>query len=161
MTKTIMIPIDFKIESLNTLKLALIEIGDEKVNVLLVYAEKLSDSITDLLFYSPRKSMQSLINKDFEEALNIINNRFEKKINHLEKAFFHGYNVNALVNYTEANNVSQIYIPKEYKLKPKGKGFDPTPLIRKSKLNFKEMSWEVESYEREENQLSSLFNFSS
>jgi hypothetical protein len=61
MPKRILIPIDFSVESLNTLKRALDGLGDTHVEVILMYAEYLSDSITELLFYSPDDKRKELV----------------------------------------------------------------------------------------------------
>ncbi|HQA59356.1 MAG TPA: hypothetical protein PK033_15990, partial [Acetivibrio sp.] len=74
--KNILIPIDFTIESLNTLKFALEENKNEQLTVVLMYATHLSDSITELLFYSQYKIIQKLINQPFKDAINIINNTY-------------------------------------------------------------------------------------
>lgn len=57
--KNILIPIDFTIESLNTLKFALEENKNEQLTVVLMYATHLSDSITELLFIHNTKSFKN------------------------------------------------------------------------------------------------------
>ena len=65
MGKKILIPIDFRIESLNTLKYALEERKQEKSSVILMYSAYNSDSITDLLFYNPTKIVETLPSSEF------------------------------------------------------------------------------------------------
>lgn len=155
MPKKLLIPIDFKVESLITLKYALNEINEE-VEVVLLYAEYLSDSITELLFYSPNEKRKSLMTPEFNEALSIIKNRFENTLIKLNIAFFHGDNVSAFRNFVEGNKIDSIYIPKNYKLKLFKNGFDPIPLIQKSKLGYQEVEWQKLS-DSGSNDLSYLF----
>jgi hypothetical protein len=159
MERTILIPIDFKIESLNTLKLALNSIENEHANVVLMYAEYLTDSITELLFYSPKKTIKSLKSPEFEEAISIIKNRYETVIRSIEIELFHGYNVNAFKEFVEAKKIDTIYIPKNYSLRLPKNGFDPIPLIKKSKLSYQEMGWETSTYTSEQLQLNALFSY--
>lgn len=142
MHKRILIPIDFHVESLNTLKLALEQNSSGTVNVTLMYAEYLSGSITDLLFYSSSEIISSLNNPEFEEAISILNNKYPRVITGIRIELFHGFLYNAFKNFTNAHRIDEIYVPKSYALKIKRKGFDPMPLIRKSPLPVREMHWE-------------------
>lgn len=156
MPKKILIPIDFKVESLNTLKIALNEI-EEEVEVVLMYSEYLSDSITELLFYSPDEKRKSLNTPDFGESLSILKNRFESTLIKVDIEFFHGFNAKAFKNFAEGKKVDCIYIPKNYKLQLSKNGFDPIPLIQKSKLTFQEVECQ-KSTDFSLNDISNLFN---
>jgi len=157
MTSTILVPIDFNVESLNTLKIALEKHKQDKINVILMYAEYVSTSITELLFYSPDKSIQSLTNPTFNDALTILKNSYESTIQSLNIELFSGYSVNAFKNFLEANNVDQVYIPQNYRLQVKKNGFDPIPLIKKSHIHFKEFAWSYENKSSNDHELNQLF----
>jgi Universal stress protein family len=156
MATTILIPTDFCVESLNTMRLALRSFENEKVNVILMYSEFLTDSITELLFYNPNKTIQKLKTAEFDEALSVIKNRYETSLNIVEFAVFHGTNGQAIRNFAEAKNIDLIYIPKNYRFKLLENGFNPISAIKKSKLTFHEIEWKDTSVE--ELQLSALFN---
>ena len=68
MVKNILVPIDFQVASLNTMKLALEDREDCEVRVILMYSEFLTDSISDLLFYSPHKIIDAKLTPEFKEA---------------------------------------------------------------------------------------------
>lgn len=155
MAKKILVPIDFSVESLNTLKYALKEI-EEEVEVVLMYSEHLTDSITDLIFYSPDERQKALITVEFNEGLAILKTRFESVLTKTIIKFFHGYNANAFRSFAVGCNIDNIYIPKNFRLKPLENGFDPISIIRKSKLSFREIEWEETSYSSN-NTLSKLF----
>lgn len=158
MAKTILIPTDFRVESLNTLKKTLSEHQHNDVlNIILIYSEYLSGSIVDMLFYSPYKSMSALIGPEFKQALSIIENRYHDKINSIKIEPFHSNNKSGLKNFIEANDVQEIYYPKSYNLKLSKSGFNPIPLLKKSKLPLFEIHWENDNNPSSEDNLATLF----
>lgn len=158
MFKTILVPIDFSVESLNTLKIALRKEGNMKLNVVLMYASNTSSSVTDLLFYSPKREITKLSNAEFNEAITVIKNRYESLIHIIRFELFHGQTTAAFKAFAEGNKVDQIYLPKYYELTPLKNGFNPIPLIRKSKLNYEEIEWNVDNFTFDQSQMSAIFS---
>lgn len=158
MAKTILIPTDFNIESLNTLKLALNGLAYSPVNVVLMCAQELPDSISELLFYSREQTLKKLLTYEFEEALAIIRNRYEGVIGQLSIELFHGRTVSALQQFIVAHRIDTIYLPKKYVLKITKQGFNPIPLIKKARLPFQEIEWGSYPFVVDESQLITLFN---
>lgn len=158
MVKTLLIPTDFTVESLNTLKLALEKHKHEQVSVVLFHAERLSDSITELLFYSPAKALRQAISGTFSEAVTILKNTYESSAQAIHVELFHGTNVRAFVNFATSHKTDLIYIPKNYRLKIPKKGIDPIPLIKQSHLSFEEIDWTSENKGGNGDQLHQLFN---
>lgn len=157
MAAKILIPTDFHVESLNTLKLAMNHIEVNEIDVVLMYAEDFGSSITELLFYNPKKVVESLMTKEFEEALSILKNRFESRINSISYEIFHGFRVKLLEDFVESKNIDFIYLPKTYRLQMPKKGFDTIKLFKKSRLTYQELNWES-GINTSEFQLNSLFN---
>lgn len=157
MTKTLLIPIDFSIESLNTAKFAIEQNKHDQLNVILMYAENLSSSITDLLFYSPGKTIQSLTSPQFSDAITIIKNTYESTLLSIRIEIFHGFTTRALMNFYEANNIDLVYLPMHYRLVLKKNAFDPLPLIKKSNIPFHEVSWNTNTRATNEDELNQLF----
>lgn len=157
MQKRLLIPIDFRVESLNTLKRALDGLGDTEVEAVLMYAEHLSDSISDLFFYSSDNKRKELVPLEFQEALTILINRYEKVLLNVSIEFFHGYGVPSFKNFIEAKKIDSIYIPKNYKLKPLKYGFDPISIIKRSKFPCNEIEWQLKVDDIPEHPLSFLF----
>ena len=157
MDKKILIPIDFRIESLNTLKYALEERKQEKSTVILMYSEHISDSITELLFHDPSKKIKSLASADFNDATAILINTYESSLHALKIELFNGINKNAFLNFYEAHGIDLIYLPKDYCLKPHKNGFDPIPLIKKSKVEYKEVAWASDRPTTNKDELTQLF----
>lgn len=157
MEKTILIPVDFNVECLNTLKLALRR-NEESVNtIVLMYPYQGSTSITDLVFNAPYKTIKTLKPREFDDALAIIKNRFARSIKRVKIELFTGHNVSAFQNFVEGNAVQEIYIPKSYQLKP-AKGFNPLPIISKAKLPVYEMDWDSNIIVYPLDQLGPLFS---
>ena len=157
MVKKILIPTDFKIESLNTLKYSLEERKQEKSSVILMYSAYNSDSITDLLFYNPTKIVEALVNSNFNDAINIIKNTYETSIHSFKIELFHGLNLNAFINFYESHGIDLVYLPKDYCLKPYKNGFDPIPLIKKSKVQYSEVAWTSDQGTSNKDELNQLF----
>ena len=106
MQKKILIPIDFRIESLNTLKYALEERKQEKSTIILMYSAYISDSITELLFYDPAKITKALASTDFNDAIAIISNTYESSLHSIEIELFNGINKNAFLNFFSGTRTS-------------------------------------------------------
>lgn len=157
MARTILIPTDFRVASLHTLKLALEAMDGEPVRVVLMHAAYLSDSISDLLFYSPTRFIQERVGQPFREAMEVIGNRFEASIVRMDIELYHGLHVQALRNFLEAQRVELIFLPPPGRLKLDRKAFDPLPVLRKSGLPCHEMSWTPSASVDEHTQLISLF----
>ncbi len=157
MAKRILIPVDFNVESLITLKKAIDKLGDIEIEAVLLYSEYLTDSISELLLYSPKEKKSKLIPALFHEALTILKNRYEKNLISVSVEFFHGYGTNAFKNLLEGNRIDIIYIPSDYKLKLSKNSFDPLPIIRKSQIPFQEVSWPREQNPFNAESLSNLF----
>jgi hypothetical protein len=157
MLKKILIPIDFKIESLNTLKYCLEERKLEKSSVILMYSAYSGDSITEILFYNPGKIVEALVSANFNDAINIIKNTYESSFDSFKIELFHGLNTKAFLNFYDAHGIDLVYLPKDYCLKPYKNGFDPIPLIKKSKVEFKEVVWTRENDLADKDDLNKLF----
>ncbi len=158
MVKTILVPTDFRVASLNTLKLALENNKEFKVNVILLYSEFLTDSITDLLFYSPHKIIQARTTPEFKEALEVLKNRFEGTLYEINIKLLHSNQIDFLRSFLKGNNIDEIYIPKTYVLQTPNYSFDPVPILKKINASVSEAEWTDTYYQTEQQQLAALFN---
>ena len=134
MKKTVLIPTDFTIQSLNILKTFLSQNPNNQYNIVLVHGLNIGDSIRDLLFFSKNKQIQELSNDAFIEAFEVIKNKFDSQINSLKIDFFTGSNQAAFNNFIEGNQINQI-IDSNYKLIfSTRKSFDFTRYFNKVKV---------------------------
>jgi len=158
MKKTVLIPTDYTIESLNVLKALLErEAGSHTYDIILLQGIHLSDSISELLFFSRNKVTESLTNQEFESACDVIRNKYASQIHSIRKDIYTGFTQAAFNNYAEANNISEAYIPSSYTLLQNKKSFDLLPYIRKSKLEITEVSWNADVKMPEKGKLAELF----
>lgn len=132
MERTILVPTDLHIGSLNALKSCLAENTRGKVRVILMYAMHTPDGISDLLFYSPRKVMKERIHPAFNEALSVLRNRFEQQLTNLDIVPYHGVTQAAFDQFVKARCVDEIHISTSYDLLPTERMIDPLPFIRKA-----------------------------
>lgn len=155
--KTIAIPTDFTIESLNTVKGALNVLKGEKVNLVLVYSAYLSGSITDLLFLSKPKYLASLQNDKFTEACEILQNKYASQIHSINVDLFPGTSQNFFTHFLVGNAVDEVFVPKRYRLKTGKRGFDSIPYFKKAKLPLTEVDWNETPNAPEKDRLAELF----
>lgn len=141
MRKTILIPIDGRVESLATLRMALQNLESHDLHIVLMYSEYLNDSITDLLFYNAAKRLKTIITPAFEEALSVLKNRYETSFQSISIELFHGATVNAFRNFAAAKKIDIAWLPGAKSLKPAKNGFDPSSLIKKSGIAVHVVEW--------------------
>ncbi len=159
MIKTILIPTDFSVASLNTLRHALEQAKNNRHHIVLLYAEILTDSISDLLFYSRERIISPHITPAFIEALEIIKNRFEKKVSDIEIIPFHGRTMSAMQTFLKANKVDEIFIPPMFSLSTAKQAFDPLPFLKKAGVPVHEIKWGNAMLFSEKDQLLALLNW--
>lgn len=158
MAKTILVPVDFKVPSLVTLKHALEQNAGGKTAVVLLYAEELSGSITDMLFYGPPKIARSEESAPFREALEMLKNRYTDNITKLSYQFLRFNSLSYLRQLLFADKVTDIYLPRFYNLECKGRAFNPVPLLTRTMLPVHEIAVEVPRQKTEQEHILSLFN---
>lgn len=115
MKKTVLIPTDFTIQSLNILKTFLNQNPHNQYNIVLAHGLNIGDSIRDLLFFSKNKQVQDLSNDAFIEAFEVIKNKFGSQINSIKIDFFTGINQAAFNNFIEGNQIYQV-VDSNYKM---------------------------------------------
>jgi len=160
MRKTILFPTDFSIQSLNIVKSVLQDRNDGvKYDIILLHGFHPGDSITDLLFASKAKWVGSLTNQGFEDACEIIRNKFESRIRSIRKDVFTGYNQAAFDAYVEGNRITEAYLPANYSLQLSDRrSFDIVPFIQRSPLMLKEVAWNEAPLMPERGQLAEVFH---
>ena len=153
----ILIPTDFKIESLMLLRYA--ASGDQYTNldVIFLHCTHLSDSITDLMFYSPSKIIQQAVTPEFSEACSILRNKFPEKIKSMQVKLFHSHTQAAFDMFLEANDVHEAIVPASYKLQMAKNCFDPIPFIMRAGINVKQVNWGGRKEYAEDNSVAALF----
>ncbi len=159
MEKTVLIPTDFSIASLNIVKNYLNQQpADVRLNIILLHGLHQTDSITSLLFYSKSRMLEELTGKDFNEACHVLKNKYASQIRTMRKDVFSGFTQAAFNQYAEANRIDEVCIPILYNPKFKSKNsFDLLPYIKASKLRIETIGSEVDIPMPEKGNVAELF----
>lgn len=142
MRTTILIPTDFTSVPLLLLKQAAMN-SDHELDVVFMYSTSLTDSITDLLFYSPKKILDKAINKEFSEGCSIMMNKYPNKIRSIRYELFHAATTESFNMLVKVNKVDEVWLPQDYSFAQHGSSFDPTAYIMKSKVPVHEVAVQV------------------
>ncbi|MFZ5973056.1 MAG: hypothetical protein ACOYXA_15825 [Bacteroidota bacterium] len=162
MAKTILVPTDLTIESLNILSYAIRHEDNGPLDIVLLNGYRSSDSIIDLLFFNKENERDTLVSKEFKEAYEILKNRNASKVNSIAVEFFSGFNKAAMRNLLEARAVEKIYLPATYKMRElHARSFDITPLLRGQQLPFTEVNWSSQAHTPEKNLSAEIFLYES
>lgn len=159
MRKTIVVPTDFSVQSLNVLKNILSENeGGCQYDIVLLHGLYLTDSITDLMFMSKRRLAEQLSNPAFEEACGVICSKFDSQISSIRKDIFTGFTQSAFDNYLEANRVEDVYVStkKSFQFTDK-RSFDILPFVYKSAVRVHEVAYETEARLPEKGKVAEVF----
>ena len=152
MNKTVLVPTDFTIRSLNLLKSVLNRHQGEKINIILCHGFEFGSSVTDLLFYSKKRILSALKTDEFEKALQVIRNKYDSGIESLRTEAFFGSTHSAFANFIEGNKVDEAYSYVGYKPKfSHHASFDVAPYVLKlsdhHKIPYEGYEEEKASYE--------------
>ncbi len=159
MRKTILIPTDFSVQSLNILKSILGNNSSKtKFDIILIHGFRLSDSIMDLLFYSKHQQINTLTTSEFKEACGVIKNKYDSQINSLTIDLFTGFNVSSFNNYLEANKIEEIFVSdKEMTLTNKS-SFDLSKYIKKCNISYSTINTTINSSFPEKGKVAEVFS---
>ncbi len=158
MHKNVLIPTDFQIESLNTIKKVIHDLNDgDTVTVTLLHGYYLTDSISDLLFSSKRDILNQIVPSSFFEGCDLLKNKYDSQLEHVKIDLFHGLNKRAFKSYVSSNQIDNVYVPVGLSNKKATKrSFDLVPYIQKCCDNVSHVQFEEKQEENLEN-FSELF----
>lgn len=132
MSKNILIPTDFTIRSLRLVSQALENIPSEEVRITLFHLMDPPSGITDLLFMSEKQVKKQLVHQDFEDACDIIRNKYASAIQHFDIEILFGNSRAFLQNYIDAQAVDCIVYDKKHEYQtPAKRSINPYSLIEK------------------------------
>jgi hypothetical protein len=161
MKKTIMVPTDFTMESLNLFKYVM-QTTAVDVHVIFLHCMAPTDSIMELLFSGSKDLPESFITRDFKEAISIIKNRYGSHRSTEVVEVFKGRTHASFMNFLDGNKIDEIIVPKEYKfIKTRSNSVDPMTFIKDITRRVVEVSWTGSKSTPGKNQLADLFNIES
>ncbi|KQM64612.1 hypothetical protein ASE74_11365 [Pedobacter sp. Leaf216] len=131
--KTVLIPTDFRLESIKIIDALVQHQKNETLNIIFVHAFKLSDSITDMLMLSRRSRDYENVSDEFYQQLSQVKAKYSPQINAICIEYFYGSTVAAFKNFIEAFDVECIAYLKEYNFTPINKySIDPKILTERA-----------------------------
>ncbi|GGF50028.1 hypothetical protein [Echinicola rosea] len=160
MRKTVLIPTDFTVKSLNLVKSALNANENCQLEIIILHGLYLPDSITEMLFFRKKEAIRKLENPAFEKSCQLLLSKYGSRIESLGVDLFSGYNRGAFENYLEGNRVDEIYAFSDHDFKPCHKrSFDLMPLIEKTSVHLTKVKWvdHGRRHDLDRNQLAALF----
>lgn len=133
MHSTILFPTDLTVASLNVVRHVLHSVPEGHTRrVILLHGYRPASSIVDLLFTRKEDWLKELMPADFEQACEVIRNKFESRITSLKREVFVGFNQNAFNGLLEGEGVDQIYMPDRYAWRlPSKRSFDLNSFIER------------------------------
>lgn len=143
MGTTILIPTDFKLESLELLKTFIQFQEDEGIEVILAHGIYLSNSISELLFFDESDLKLEMAGRTFLKQLNAVQDELGSKVSSIRVAFYYGFTQSSFEYFTEANRVTKMIIPDNMEFDSSNrKSMDILPFFRKSKITKELFSWD-------------------
>ena len=131
--KTLLIPTDLDLASLKCLPEVTNRYYPERLNIVLVHMIKMTDSITELLMLSRRRTEYKKISPEFIKTITDFQENHNDVIEHIRVEFFYGSTVSAFKNFLEANAIEEVINVKNYEFKlPTKQSINPVSLINKS-----------------------------
>ena len=145
MIQKVLIPTDFTVESLNTVKYLLNSYPTTMTfDIILFFGFRLPDSTIELMYFSKSRLMDDVSNPEFEEACLYIKKDHAGQVHSLTLDIFSGINMAAFQNYLEAHHIDKVCVPVKYQLKlPHKRSFNTLPFIYKSGIDIKEVDRNV------------------
>ncbi|WP_228237582.1 hypothetical protein [Allomuricauda sp. M10] len=129
-TKKVLIPTDFSVKSLELVRKTVEDNKNVLLEIVLLHGMHLSNSITDLLFFSKSRMIKELQTEEFTEATNVLKNKYPIKLNSLYVDLITSKSKAYFLNYLEAANIDEIVVPQKGFLDfKKAKGFDTLSLL--------------------------------
>ncbi|MFD1257282.1 hypothetical protein ACFQ3S_10785 [Mucilaginibacter terrae] len=131
--KTLLIPTDFNIKSLNCIPALRKRYYPEKVNIVLVHMMKITDNMQELLMLSRRSTEYQHISEEFYNTCARLRQNNKNSIHNIRIEFFYGSTVAVFKNFLEANEVDAIVLLNNYRYALLNKNsIDPAQLVTRS-----------------------------
>lgn len=130
--KTILIPTDYRVESLKHISGLLNKFETEEVEIIMVHMLSVTDCIRELLMLSRRSAEYKHIPEEFYAICMQLKNDHPHQLKNIRLEFFYGNTVAVLKNFMEANEVDAVLLINNYQYKKLEKtSNDPVELIRR------------------------------
>lgn len=132
--KTIIIPSDFSIESIQVAE-TIVRNAKEEVRILFIHMFHVADDIQDLLFSNYRKKEYEFVSDEFRHECDMLKNVYTGRLKSITIEFFYGSKLAVFKNFLDYNNADFIAYSKSYGMPKLGKSsIEALPVIQKCGL---------------------------
>ena len=130
--KTILIPTDYRIESLKHIPGLLNKFETEEVEIIMVHMLSVTDCIRELLMLSRRSAEYKHIPSDFYAVCMQLKKDYPDQLKNIRLEFFYGNTVAVLKNFLEANEVDAVLQIDNYEYRKLEKtSINPVEMIKR------------------------------
>ena len=138
--KKILIPTDFRKESLLLIEEAARVFSDDQLDIVLGLGYRLPENRLEILSFKPQRFAAQEMSPEFKEQLKYIREKYPQKIRSVQVEFFCGSNTLAFENYLDMNDINRALIPADGFLKYEDvRFFGISKSIRKSSIQVEEI----------------------
>lgn len=106
--KTVLIPTDYRTESLQYIPQLLAKFYPEEVEVIMVHMMNITDCERELLMLSRRSAEYRHISDEFYEICFNLKDQFKSQLKNIRLEFFYGNTSAVFLNFMEANNIDAV-----------------------------------------------------
>jgi hypothetical protein len=132
--KTVLIPTDYRTESLEYIPQLLSKFYPEEVSVIMVHMMSVTDCLRELLMLSRRSAEYKHIPDDFYQQCASLKNEHAEQLNNIRLEFFYGNTTAAFKNFVEGNDVDAVLQLSGYEYRKLNKAsINPAELIDRCK----------------------------
>jgi hypothetical protein len=131
--KHVLIPTDFTVDSLNAVHAAISIYEDEQLVITLFHLLAMPNDISDLLYKSRRRRHEEMVTEEYNEALQVLQNRNSSRFKSIRIKFGFGNTVAYLQNLLEGEKVDRVLLCPDIKLiPPSARSIDMIPLLNRT-----------------------------
>jgi len=132
--KTVIIPSDFSLESIQVAETIARKAGGE-VRILFIHLFHIADDIQDLLFSNYRKKEYEFVSDEFRKECEMLEDMYAKNLKSINIEFFYGSKLAMFKNFLDYNNADYIAYSKSYGMPKLSKSsIDALPVVLKCGL---------------------------
>lgn len=132
--KKVLIPTDFSVKSLNLLLEFLKQTPSDKYEIIMAHGYDISNSFSEMLFYSEHKILTKLLTKEFRESCHLIENTYRSRLYKFKFSILTGNGKRYVQNYISSNKIDIVVCSNGYKMKFRSRNsFDIQPYLKTSK----------------------------
>ncbi len=106
--KTVLIPTDYRTQSLEYIPQLLAKFYPEEVEVVMVHLMSLTDCVRELLMLSRRSAEYKHISDDFYKACITLKNEHQGQLSNIRLEFFYGNTTAAFKNFIELHEIDAV-----------------------------------------------------